>query len=291
MKAGRTRLAHIARIRPAPVCRKPRAGQPVARTVHPVLQRLRPKIPGIGRQAGAIESGRVAISSTRRTVLVSGGRGNRVQAVPFAFTLTALSLLLVLGADSLIAGTCQQLDPTRSQVRIRVGRAGLFSAFAHDHEIDAPVAEALVAGNGQPVIAVRFATKALRVLDPGAPLQERAEIEKTMLGPRVLDAARFPEIRFRSQQVRQLSPERWQVDGELSLHGVTRSVSFTLAQKGDAYRATVPVRQSAFGIRPLRLAGGTVRVRDEVVVELALHLVSAPEHLCAKLTEASRAGS
>lgn len=213
-----------------------------------------------------------------------------MQAVRYGFSVTTLLFLtLAPGAGPLMAGTCQQLDPARSQVRVRVGRTGLFSAFAHDHEISAPVAEALVARNGQPTVSVRFATAALRVLDPGASAEERAEIEKTMLGPRVLDAARFPEIRFRSQQVRQLSPVRWQVDGELSLHGITRPVSFTLVQDGDTYRATVPVRQSAFGIHPLRLAGGTVRVRDEVVVELILHLIPAPEHLCAQLSEASRA--
>ena len=37
--------------------------------------------------------------------------------------------------------------------------------------------------------------------------------------------------------------------------------------EGDHYKGSVPVRQSDFGIVPISVAGGTVKVKDEIVID------------------------
>ena len=58
------------------------------------------------------------------------------------------------------------------------------------------------------------------------------------------------------------------LNGELSLHGVTRSqpVSARVTLKGDTLRAAgdFSVRQSDYDIKPVSAAGGTVKLKDEL---------------------------
>lgn len=182
--------------------------------------------------------------------------------------------LILLGALCPVAhaGPRQAVDPARSHIRIHVFRAGLFSLFAHNHEIEAPIATGWVDWGTPPALELRFATAALRVLDSGVSASTRSEIQHTMLSPAVLDAAHFPEIQFRSAHIEPLAPDRWQVTGTLSLHGQTRNLVVEVRQQGEAFTGTLRLRQSDFGIPPLRLAGGTVRVRDEVEIRFVVHL-------------------
>jgi polyisoprenoid-binding protein YceI len=58
------------------------------------------------------------------------------------------------------------------------------------------------------------------------------------------------------------------LNGELTLHGVTRSqpVSARIARNGDMLRATgdFPIRLSDYEIRPVTAAGGTIKLKDEL---------------------------
>ena len=54
--------------------------------------------------------------------------------------------------------------------------------------------------------------------------------------------------------------------GELTIHGATRTVMFTAARQGEHYRGTTTIKQRDFGIDPISIAGGTVKVKDEVKV-------------------------
>ena len=50
--------------------------------------------------------------------------------------------------------------------------------------------------------------------------------------------------------------------------GTTRPVQFTLQREGGRLRATVPVQQSQWGIKPYRGLMGALKVRDDVEVVL-----------------------
>jgi polyisoprenoid-binding protein YceI len=177
--------------------------------------------------------------------------------------------LLLLGTSACVSAQTRELDPTRSSFTVEVYKAGLFSAFAHNHEIRAPLTAGRIEGeNG---VEVRVDARQLRVLDPGRPEKERAEVQQTMLGPTVLDSEHFSEIRFRSTGVERAGEAQWRVRGELTLHGQTHPLSLPVALLDGAYRGATTLRQTDFGITPVRIGGGTVKVKDEVRVEFLLY--------------------
>jgi polyisoprenoid-binding protein YceI len=123
-------------------------------------------------------------------------------------------------------------------------------------------------------VNLRVASKAMRVRDPKVSDHDRARIQQAMEGPAVLDVVRYPEIRFRSTAIEKSGAERWTVHGMLELHGQSHSIGFTVRREGRFYRGTATVRQTEFGIKPIRLGGGTVRVKDEVRVDFDIALGS-----------------
>ncbi len=177
---------------------------------------------------------------------------------------------LLLGA-ALAAGTAhaesRAIDAKRSTVTVHVGKTGLFSAFGDNHEIRAPIASGMVDDGPQPSVTLTIDAKGMTVLDPDLAPAKRAEVQKRMLGPEVLDVDKYGEIRFRSEAVRPAGKERWHVEGELELHGRKAPLAFDVTAEGGRVAGTARVRQTAFGIEPISVAGGTVKVRDEVRID------------------------
>lgn len=162
------------------------------------------------------------------------------------------------------------IDTERSTVTVHVFKAGLFSAFGHEHEVRAPIASGTVeVSQADPKVELAFHARELKVLDPDLKASDRAEVQATMLGPKVLDAERFPEIRFRSTRVTR-DGAGWRVEGELTLHGQTRRVTLGVTEAGGRYLGSVKLRQRDFGITPVTVAGGTVKVKDELQLEFAI---------------------
>jgi len=182
-----------------------------------------------------------------------------------------LGLAVALFVLPLTAQT-QAMDPERSFCTVRVFKAGMFSAFGHEHEVRAPLSEGTVQEGEAARVELRVEARQLKVLDPGRPEQERAEVQQTMLSPKVLDSERFPEIRFRSTTVETKGADDWQVRGELMLHGQTHPLVMEVTRKEGRYRGTVALKQTDFGITPVRVGGGTVKVKDEVRVEFEIAL-------------------
>jgi polyisoprenoid-binding protein YceI len=88
-----------------------------------------------------------------------------------------------------------------------------------------------------------------------------------MEGAEVLDAEHFPEISYSSAKVVSTGPGRWEVRGNLSLHGNNQPVVVSASLVGGHYRGSASFKQSQFGITPIRIAGGTVKVKDELKIE------------------------
>ena len=81
----------------------------------------------------------------------------------------------------------QAIDVSRSSLTIRVFKSGVFSAFAHDHEIRAPIAEGGIDPSANPGVQLRLDSRKMRVLDPDISVDKRAEIQHTKDGTAVLD--------------------------------------------------------------------------------------------------------
>ena len=160
--------------------------------------------------------------------------------------------------------------PQESAVTIHVFKAGLFSGFAHNHVVLAPVGGASMDPQGFKA-EVSFATKDMKVIDPDVSDKDRAEIQSTMLGPKVLDAQKYPEIRFKSSRIEQMSPQHYRVTGTLDLHGTRKELSFEVTGTPEHYHGATRLKQSDFGIPPISLFAGSVKVKDELDLEFDVY--------------------
>ncbi len=180
------------------------------------------------------------------------------------------------GAEGLRASEADgrhAIDTEKSLLKVRVYRSGLFSVFAHNHEIAAPIAEGVVQTTGTAAVELRADARKLRVLDPDLAPEKRAEVQKTMEGPEVLDSSRFPEIVFRSTSVEKSGAANWTARGNLSLHGQMSPVVVDVTEKEGRYTGSVVLKQRDFGITPVRIAGGAVSVKNEVRIEFEIVVV------------------
>ncbi len=170
-------------------------------------------------------------------------------------------------------GEVRAIDVAHSVVKIHVYKSGFLSAFAHNHEIEAPIARGRVELPTGPSVTLLVDARKLRVLDPELAVGKRAEVQKTMDGPQVLDSSRFPEISFRSTAIEKMGADRWTVLGNLSLRGQTGPVVVDAALRDGHYRGSTTLKQRDFGITPVSIAGGTVKIKDEVKIEFDVVLV------------------
>ena len=184
--------------------------------------------------------------------------------------MPALALVVFLSPPSLSAQP-RQIDAANSVLTVQVYKSGLFSAFAHDHEIAAPIAAGTVDTAARRV-ELRVRVPGMQVRDPRSSEKERAEIQKKMLGPDVLDADRYPEIVFQSSSASTKSDGAWTLQGTLTLHGNSRPVTVEVRQQDGRWLGFARLKQTEFGIEPIRIAGGTVRVKDEVRVQFEIRL-------------------
>jgi len=167
-----------------------------------------------------------------------------------------------------------QVDPTMSRFTIKVSASGLLAGIGHN-----------------PTIAIRdFAGEAsfvpesldgasLRVMVKPDSFQvtddvnehDKVDIENRMKQD-VLETGRYREIAFESSSIelKKLGNSYFvaNISGRLTLHGVTRELPIVcqVAVNGDTLRGygELSVRQTDFGIRLVSVAGGTLKVKDEV---------------------------
>jgi polyisoprenoid-binding protein YceI len=163
----------------------------------------------------------------------------------------------------------KEIDTARSVLSVRVYRSGLFSALGHDHEVRAPIQKGTFDEQSDSV-DLRVDARALRIVDANISEKDRTEIQSTMLGPKVLDSERFPEIRFHASRVEPSPDGKWRLHGELTLHGETRPVIVEAEGQNGHYRGWAQLRQKDFAMTPVTVAGGTVKVKNEVRVEFEI---------------------
>jgi len=180
-------------------------------------------------------------------------------------------------APNLVYAQSKAIDVNQSALKIRVFKSGAFSGFAHDHEIQAPIAEGRIeegkteegkTGEAKnQSVQLRVDSRKLRVLDPELSSDKRAEIQQTMQSAKVLDVEKFPEIAYQSTGVTAMGNARWQVRGTLSLHGTNQPVVVEVWLQDGHYRGSASFRQTTFGITPITIAGGAIKVKDEIKIE------------------------
>ena len=180
--------------------------------------------------------------------------------------LTVFLPLALISSVGIAIGQVTSIDTTHSKLLIHVFKSGVFSGFADNHEVEARIVKgSLDAKSGQLKLSVD--SRQMTVLDPGLPAEKRRQVQERMLSPEVLDSGHFPEITFESTRVEHGQEGTVIVAGQLSLHGVTKPVSIVAHVENGRYTGRFAFKQRSFGITPVSIAGGTVKVKDELAIE------------------------
>jgi polyisoprenoid-binding protein YceI len=182
--------------------------------------------------------------------------------------LAAASLVCALG----VSAQQQNIDTQKSTLTILVGKTGVFSGLGHEHEVRAPIHNGTADAGPHPAVEVHVDARALRVIDKDASEKERGEVQKTMLGPEVLDSERHQEIVFKTTGAEATGQGRWTLRGNLTLRGQTRPVTVQVTLKDGRYTGATTMKLTEFGIKPPGKAG--VRAKDEVRIEFEVRLAS-----------------
>jgi polyisoprenoid-binding protein YceI len=166
------------------------------------------------------------------------------------------------------------IDPDMSRFTVRAFASGMLSALGHSPTLAVRdftgKAEFSPASPDAAALHIRIKAGSLNVTDKVSD-KDRREIERTM-NQEVLETARYPEISFDSSKVSasKVGDGQYMINlvGDLSLHGVTNSqpLSAQVALMGDTLRAhgEFSLSQTAFGIKPVSIAGGSLKLKDEL---------------------------
>ena len=162
------------------------------------------------------------------------------------------------------------IDTQRSTITIHVGKTGLLSAAAHEHTIDAPISSGTIRQSAAPHVEFTVETAKMTVRpDPKLDAKSQAAVQ-TDMDEMTLETKKFPQITFRSSRIEKLADGQWKVDGDLSLHGVSKPVSLTVKQTGDSYTTHTVLKQTDFGIKPITVGGGMIKVKNEVEIDFQI---------------------
>jgi polyisoprenoid-binding protein YceI len=165
------------------------------------------------------------------------------------------------------------IDTRGSRVTIRAFASGILSAMGHNPVVSARDVSGEIRLAPQTLevteLRLRISTASLSVQNDMSD-KDRRDIERTMR-EEVLEVDRYPEIAFDGSKVtveKTAGPIRAMVDGDLTLHGMTRPhrVTAQVFVMGDTLRAQgdFEIRQTDFGITPVSVAGGTLKLKDEL---------------------------
>ena len=174
-----------------------------------------------------------------------------------------------------------ELGPERGSLLVRTYREGVAAKAGHDLVIEVGRWEATVdiAPDGERAtitmtadprsLEVREGLRGVKPLTDKDRREIRKNIDEKILGGR--------PVHFRSSGVRLVDDGgRLTVEGELSMAGSARPLTAHLTvHEGGAVSGTIPLTQSAWGIRPYRGLMGALKVRDEIEVVIAARVASS----------------
>lgn len=176
-----------------------------------------------------------------------------------------------------------EIDPARSELAVLVRRGGALARLGHDHVVSHPALQGrlwLPPGAGVAEGEITLALHALVVDDPALrarhgldtqPSAEAVEGTRRNMLQRVLQADAFPLVHVRLQAPARPGAE---VLAQITLHGVTRHQRVAVdwsVQDGELHaRGRLALLQTDFGLQPLSVLGGALRVEDRL--ELAFEL-------------------
>jgi polyisoprenoid-binding protein YceI len=171
------------------------------------------------------------------------------------FSLSFVPPVERVGVEGPPTGTWR-LDPARSMVQFTVTKLGFEDVTGKFLDFSGAVRyDAANPGNSTVQWSVKIAS-----VKTDARNRDRA-----LQSVEYFDAARHPEMTFRSERVRPLGSGRLQVDGSITIRGKTRPLSIIAEPVAGGFESRFELNRYDFGIAGGtmmgRLIGRTVRVR------------------------------
>jgi polyisoprenoid-binding protein YceI len=170
-----------------------------------------------------------------------------------------------------------RIDPSQSQFTARVGVSGLLSALGHEHLVairdftgEAQVTPGtLEPGSLQLTINARSLTETEKEFSDS----DRQKIDQAV-HDEALEISKYSQIVFKSTKIsaKKTGDGQYevQIDGELTLHGVTRPITVpaqvSLDGNGLKARGQFTVRHSDYQMKRISAGGGTVTAKDEIAL-------------------------
>ncbi|MDG5481296.1 YceI family protein [Mycolicibacterium gadium] len=166
------------------------------------------------------------------------------------------------------------LDASDGRLLVHTGVTGRAAKMGHRLTIAMTTWLATVRwSGGEPVEAeLTVEVESLQVVKGEGGLKSLSGPEKVLarsnaLG--VLDAQRFPQIRFLANDIDK-SDDGYLLTGTLEIHGVAqeREIGLRVEDLGETWRLScqADVRQSEFGVKPYSMMFGSMKVVDSVTV-------------------------
>ena len=161
-----------------------------------------------------------------------------------------------------------RLGPDNATLAVHTKRGGAAAKAGHDLELHVTAWEAtldLEAGTAE----LSADGSSLRVQKGTGGMQKLGDEDKENIHATIdQEVLEKQNVSFRSSSVETLSDGRYRVEGELTLAGSTQPISFDLVVDDGAVSASATVTQTRWGMKPFSALFGTLKVLDEVEVQL-----------------------
>ncbi len=174
------------------------------------------------------------------------------------------------------------LDTNSGNLHVYTFKEGLLSKLAHDLLIDITNfkvnLEVPEAGFASGSLELEIQANSLKVtcaLKDGErtdALKEKdiADIERDM-GVKVLHPDKYPTATFSSKAIEE-KDGGYKINGDLSLHGVTKTIDFDIDTNGENLKGKITLLQKDYGIKPFKAMMGTLKIKNEINIGFDLSL-------------------
>ena len=178
---------------------------------------------------------------------------------------------------SIEAGT-YRLGPDDGTLTVRTKRTGAAAKAGHNLVIHVTAWQATLEVGDDPAqtsIVLDADATSLRVHEGTGGMQALGDDDKAGIVETIDDEVlKRQAIAFRSTSVSRADGGTLSVEGELTLAGETRPIAFELTVAGGRLAGSAVVKQSDWGISPYSTLFGTLKVVDEVEVDIDAALTS-----------------
>lgn len=180
------------------------------------------------------------------------------------------SLTFLLAFPFLTAADTYQIDAAHSSILFSARRLGVVDVYGRFNGVSGSI----TVDRDNPTAGSVEMTIKTESIDTAN--QRR---DDHLRSPDFFNATQFPEITFRSTAVRGVGERKFEVTGDLTIHGVTRSLTTVVEQVGEGkhprrgteligFQARFVVKRSDFGINYMQGA-----LSDEIPILLVIHAV------------------